>query len=220
MAGIIKAGRWHETADSPRAASFNFEDVSKQADGYLESVQQQAEQIIKHARHEARQIAEQAKELGRREAKEEAEAAVRQTFDQQLATLVPALQQAVNSIHESKQAWIKHWEDRAIKLSAGIAQRLIRRELTQTPDIAVNLVREALELAAGSGQVTIRMNPGDYDTLKDRVENVVRAIETLAEATIVADDDVSLGGCRVTTEFGTIDQTFETQLDRIEEELT
>ena len=36
---------------------------------------------------------------------------------------------------------------------------------------------------------------------------------------IVADPDVSPGGCRVVTEFGVIDETYEAQLDRIAEEL-
>jgi len=36
----------------------------------------------------------------------------------------------------------------------------------------------------------------------------------------VADPDITPGGCRVDTQFGSIDQQLETQLARIEEELT
>jgi flagellar biosynthesis/type III secretory pathway protein FliH len=36
----------------------------------------------------------------------------------------------------------------------------------------------------------------------------------------VADDAVSPGGCRLNTEFGTIDKQLETQLERIKEELS
>ena len=38
-------------------------------------------------------------------------------------------------------------------------------------------------------------------------------------AEIIAEASVSPGGCRVETRFGTIDQTFEAQLARVEEEL-
>ncbi len=41
----------------------------------------------------------------------------------------------------------------------------------------------------------------------------------LGETQIVADASVSPGGCRVETRFGSIDQTFEAQLARVEEEL-
>ena len=40
----------------------------------------------------------------------------------------------------------------------------------------------------------------------------------LGETQIVADASVSPGGCRVETRFGTVDQTFEAQLARVEEE--
>ena len=43
---------------------------------------------------------------------------------------------------------------------------------------------------------------------------------TLTTAEIVADPAITLGGCRVETRFGIIDQQFEAQLKRIEEELT
>ncbi|MFQ5550985.1 MAG: FliH/SctL family protein [Gemmatimonadales bacterium] len=50
----------------------------------------------------------------------------------------------------------------------------------------------------------------------------IRAPERLTSGAIdiVADSAVSPGGCFVETEFGNIDQQFETQLARIEEELT
>ena len=42
----------------------------------------------------------------------------------------------------------------------------------------------------------------------------------LGDAEVVADATIERGGCRVETRFGTIDQQFESQLKRIEEELT
>jgi flagellar assembly protein FliH len=42
----------------------------------------------------------------------------------------------------------------------------------------------------------------------------------LAGAELSGDPQISPGGCRVETQFGTIDQQFESQLKRIEEELT
>ena len=40
----------------------------------------------------------------------------------------------------------------------------------------------------------------------------------LGDAELVADPAITPGGCRVETRFGVIDQQFETQLARIEEE--
>ena len=48
---------------------------------------------------------------------------------------------------------------------------------------------------------------------------LVQEMSGLGETQIVADASVSPGGCRVETRFGSIDQTFEAQLARVEEEL-
>jgi flagellar assembly protein FliH len=42
----------------------------------------------------------------------------------------------------------------------------------------------------------------------------------LAPAEMIADPEISPGGCRIETLHGAIDQQFESQLARIEEELT
>jgi flagellar biosynthesis/type III secretory pathway protein FliH len=51
------------------------------------------------------------------------------------------------------------------------------------------------------------------------MQAVVRELAPLAQTELVADPQISAGGCRVETRFGVIDQQFESQLARIEEEL-
>ena len=82
------------------------------------------------------------------------------------------------------------------------------------------LVREALELAAGSAQIRIHLNPEDRQALGRQVQMLVQEMSGLGAAEMIADAGCRRGGCRVETRFGTIDQQFEAQLARIEEELT
>ncbi len=137
----------------------------------------------------------------------------------QLTTVIPALKQAVQDIQDARQAWLSHWEAGAIHLAAAIARRLIRRQLSHEPEIALALVREALELAAGNSQLRILLNPSDYQSLGDQVRMLVEELSPHVQAEVKADADVSPGACRVETRFGVIDQQFEAQLQRIEEEL-
>jgi flagellar assembly protein FliH len=83
----------------------------------------------------------------------------------------------------------------------------------------LDLVREALHLAAGNERITIRLHPDDQATLGDRALKLVEELGSLAEVRIVAEPAISRGGCRVDTEFGSIDQQLEAQLARITEEL-
>jgi flagellar biosynthesis/type III secretory pathway protein FliH len=219
MAGIIKAGKLDRAASTLQSAAFNFEDMSDRANNYLAVVRQQAEQILQKAKADAGQIAAAAKREGQQAALHEARQSLSATLDQQLATLLPALQQAVQDIRHSKAMWLTQWESQTIILATAIAERVIRREVASTPEITVDLIRDALELAMGAGTITIQLSPQDYDALRDRAEGVAKQLGKLGATNIVADPDISPGGCRVVTEFGVIDQTFEAQLTRIAEEL-
>jgi flagellar assembly protein FliH len=128
--------------------------------------------------------------------------------------------ETVRALQNTKQAWLNQWEKNVVHLAAGIASRVIRRELAGQPEITLDLVREALELAASSGRLKLRLNPQDCQTLGERAKQLAAQISELAPADVVADPNIRPGGCRVDTEFGSIDQQIETQLARIEEELT
>jgi flagellar assembly protein FliH len=150
---------------------------------------------------------------------------VEQVIQKQLATVIPALRQAILEIHQAKQAWLAQWEATAIHLAAEIAKRLIRGELTRQPQIPQTLIREALQLAVDpgrvpGGEVRLLLNPDDHRALAGQVQLLVDEMAGLGETQIVPDAAISPGGCRVETRFGTIDQTFEAQLSRVEEELS
>lgn len=216
MAGIIKAsGR--ETAAPPNPArAFQFDDMGQ---SYLGSVRSEASKIVAEARREAAQIKAKAQSEGQQAALQAVEATLRGRLDQQLGSVLKAIQQAAQEIAHARQAWQQHWEHQAVELAAAIARRIIRRELDRQPEISLEWIREALQLAAGSGDVVLRINPQDHATLGDRVMRVAGELSRLGAVRVVADPEISAGGCKVETQFGSIDQQLEAQLARITEEL-
>ena len=87
-----------------------------------------------------------------------------------MKTLTPALQAAVEQIRDAKQDWLRHWEQAAVDLAAAIAGRLVRGELSRRPEISLAWIREALELAAGSGEIAIHLHPADQQALERQVD--------------------------------------------------
>jgi flagellar assembly protein FliH len=219
MAGIIKAGRHTGEERGTQSVAFNFDDMNVAADRYLEQVRRDAAQIVAAARQEAEQLRRQAQQDGRRLAVEQAEKEAGDRIRQQLAGVLPALEQALAQLEQARQDWIRQWEQNAVHLAAAIAARIVRRELSRTPQITLDLVREALELASGSTRIELRLNPQDRQALGQGVEELAARVAKLAPADIVADPQVTSGGCIVTTDFGEIDQRLESQLARIEQEL-
>ena len=195
--------------------AFNFDDMAGQAKAYLDQVRLDAGKIVVQAKQEAATVRAQAQAEGRQAALAE----VDQMIQRQLSTVIPALRQAILDIHQAKQAWLAQWETAGIHLAAEIAKRLIRGELTRQPKIPLTLIREALQLAAGAGCVRLLLNANDHRALQDQVQLLIQEMSGLGETQIVADASISPGGCRVETRFGSIDQTFEAQLARVEEEL-
>jgi flagellar assembly protein FliH len=220
MASILKQHGTSQGRDEVRASAFNFDDMTSKAEAYLKEVRTQAAQILAEAQAKAQAVREQAKRDGQRDAVAEAERALQSKVQQQLQSVVPAIQQAVANVERERAAWLRRWEDDAIRLAVAIAERVIRQEVSRQPEITLELVRDSLQLAAGMGALKICLNPRDYASLCDGVKKVVAEMKQLAATEVVADASVSPGGCRVDSQFGSIDQQFESQLARIRDELT
>jgi flagellar assembly protein FliH len=217
MSTVIKAS---ELGHGVGRVAFNFDDMTAKAQQYLDGVRAEAGQIVAKAQQEAAAIRKRAETEGRRAAEQKVEQMTQQHLASKLATLLPALRQAVADVGHARQAWLTHWERSGVRVAAAIAERILRRELTRQPDIPVALVREALELAAGSSQVRIHLHPDDYQTLAGQIETLATEFAPMGRCELIADAEISAGGCRVETRFGVIDQQFEAQLARIQEELT
>lgn len=219
MAGIIKAsGKRGKNLDSGHVA-FNFDDMSDKAKAYLDTVRQDAGKIVTTAKGQADQVRSQAEQKGQQAAVQAAEQTVQTKVAEQMQSVLPAMQQAIEAIIHAKQAWLRQWEKSAVTVAAAIAERIVRRELSQTPQITVELVREALELAAGNDSVKVHLNPCDFDALGNEVKQLADRLSKLAPSDIISDPQVEQGGCVVKTEFGEIDQQIKSQLKRIEQEL-
>src|SRR5262245_55969086 len=217
MAGVIKA---HDRGRPPSGVPFNFEDLARRADGYLGTVREQAAQVVAKAYEDAKRIREQARVEGRQAAEQEMDALLEQKISREMQTLVPALRAAIDQIQQARPTWLAEWEHQVVHLAAAIARLVIRRELTSRPEITLNLIREALAHCTGQAGVRLALSQKDHESLRGQVDVLTSELCRLAPAEITVDPQMSPGGCRVETQFGSIDQSIEAQLQRIEEELS
>jgi flagellar assembly protein FliH len=217
MATVIKAVGPIRTRDG---MSFNFDDMTDRANSHLDLVHSQAADILARAQQEGEAIRRKAEADGKQAAVRAVEKVMEEKVGRQLATLVPAIQRTNVELEKARQAWLAHWERAAVHLATRIAERVIRREIARQPQITAQLVREALELATGSDEISVRLNPTDLDALGSHLDSLRQELGGKAKATLIPDETISAGGCRVETRFGVIDQRIEEQLQRIEEELT
>jgi flagellar assembly protein FliH len=217
MSTVIKSGT---STHAVQRVAFNLEDISQQADKYLDQVRVKAAEIVVEAQKQADTLRRKAEEEGRQAALQAVERVLDEKVGKKLDSLLPALSRTIRDLADARQSWLSHWEKSAVHLACAIAGKITRRQIGQHPEIAVELAREALEMAAGSPHLEIRLHPTDRQSLARHIERLVQEFAGTATAEIIADPDIELGSCRVDTRHGTIDQQFSAQLARIEAELT
>jgi flagellar assembly protein FliH len=222
MATIIrKSSTVEETSGRPlQPIAFNFEDMNDRANEYLETVRREAAKVVQEAHQQAEQVRKKAEALGRASAEQHARMALEQELAQRVATFIAALDQLIAETNEAKVDWQRRWEQSAIAVVTAIAERVIRREISKQPEISLSLIREALQLAGGADDVVLHLNPNDHELLGANTDALATSLGRLAPIKIVADPNVTPGGCIVQTNLGLIDQQIESQLARIQDELS
>ena len=133
MATIIKAGRFTGDRSAVRQAAFQFGDMNEEAAKYLMEVKREAAQILDEARQQGEALRRQAAEQGRQAAREAAQQMLHEELDKRLETVLPALGEASRQIELARQEWIRHWESHLVELAVSVAEKVIRREVAQTP---------------------------------------------------------------------------------------
>ncbi|RCS41378.1 hypothetical protein DTL42_22730 [Bremerella cremea] len=216
---VIKSGDLQGDSRTLSSVAFNLNDVSSKAQADLNGVKLKAAEIVKQAQEEAKQIRAKAEAEGRQAAEQKARQSLKTEVDQHAATLLPALRTLVQELTTAKQTWLNQWEQVGLQVAVAIAEKVIRHEIANRPEIANTLVRESLQLASGCGEIHIRMNPQDLSSMQSGESMMCDELKKLAPAQIIADKQISRGGCVVETKFGSIDNRIESQLSRIAEEL-
>jgi len=198
--------------------------------GYLDEVRQQARQILAEAHAEAEAIRRAAysqgesdgHEAGRDQRDCELQARAlelaRQMARHDFAPAATAWHAAAGSVLSAHEHWLARWETDAVRLSVAIAEKLVRNELRHRPELVAETVRELLQLAAGSSDVSVRLHPLDLELIQQHRADDSSGFASAVAVRWVPDERLARGDCVVETRQGEIDARLETQLARIANE--
>lgn len=221
---IVKA---HAARDLVTRPAFNFVDLRTEAEGILSEARRAADELLTRARGEVDALHEQtrlaAREAGLHEAQTQIEQltdeAASRRVDAQLETALPALHAAAEALQAERDRWLIRWEQTAVRVGVGIAEKLLKTQIATRPELASGMIAEALRLAAGQPRVTVHLHPEDLAAWGDRALRIVESLTACADSTLVPDSHIARGGCRIQTQHGEIDARVETMLERLAAEL-
>ncbi|HSW46294.1 MAG TPA: FliH/SctL family protein [Phycisphaerae bacterium] len=212
--------------------SFQINDVLREAMQTVAAAREESSRLTEEARRQAEALRQQARkegyasgltqgrkegaEVGRKQAFE----AARKEFAEQQASLVAACRQAIDEINARRADWWAAARQDLVDLALAIGRRVARSVGQRERDTVLGNLEEAVKLAGRRSEVTVQVNPADAETARAFAEELMSCHEHWKLVPVVENAEISAGGCTVQWTSGSVDATLETQLDRIELELS
>lgn len=165
----------------------------------LAEAQAQAGSIIERAQQEATAVLEEAEREGHQRSLAD--------WQQRLARLAEARQQVLAAARPQ-----------ILQLAVRVAEKILRRRLQEDPATFEPMVEETLETvrAQPGQQIVLRTHSGDRQRLEALRQRLIERHPGWNSLTVQVDPAMAPGGCRVESEYGTVDAGLATQLQAIE----
>ncbi|HQU82905.1 MAG TPA: FliH/SctL family protein [Pyrinomonadaceae bacterium] len=176
---------------------------------------------IVSAREEAARIIEEAEEFAaelRREAREDAEKLRSEAYRAGTETALAEFENISLEMNEIRERVWRETEKDLLRLAVRLAEKIVGREIKKDSKTVVDIVSAALQNARQQEKLTVRVNPADLLTVEAEMERFSSATR-VRYLDFIADPRVSIGGCLIESEVGTIDARLETQLRVLERAL-
>jgi flagellar assembly protein FliH len=121
----------------------------------------------------------------------------------------------VNGIHENHASFFRSAERQVVDLALQIAGKVVEREVENMPDLAINVIRAALEEMDARTAVRVRVNPADEELLRRRWSQVVPPGIGADRVELQQDERVQSGGAIIETTHGQVDAQLESKLAQL-----
>lgn len=139
---------------------------------------------------------------------------------QEFTQTIQAIEQSVKELNDARSKIWKESEQDILKLAFMIAEKILHREVSLDRTVVIDVVKNAVSCIRDKNDVTIRLNPRDYDFIAETNPDFLSA-QGLAESFILErDDQIRPGGAVVETGSTEIDARLDQQIEMIIETLT
>lgn len=157
---------------------------------------------------------EQSLQQARQEGRLEGERALREQLIRQRNELAEVQRGIGETLRRAVPELLQQAESLLVPLALEAARRIVA-ELPIDAPLVERVVREALQQARDTAEVTIRLHPEDLALLQRHGSPLLEGSGETGPLRFVAAPEVGRGGCVVVTRFGFIDARRETKLEQL-----
>jgi flagellar assembly protein FliH len=120
------------------------------------------------------------------------------------------LSQTLDQLGDLRRTMIRETEGQMVELALAIARRIVRREVALDQHLTLSMARLALERLGERTAATVRLHPDDLAATSSG-----RSEWSGSHVTVVADASVRRGGCRIESDFGSVDASIDAQFREV-----
>ncbi len=135
--------------------------------------------------------------------------------ESKLDNTVQAFTLALAEVNRLRESVARNSSQDMLRMVMAISEQVIRRSLEAKPEIVLSLIENALHVSVQADTYRIRISPQDLDLVNEQKPLFLASISGMKNISIIADAEITPGGCRVESDFGDVDATIETQLEEI-----
>lgn len=141
-----------------------------------------------------------------------------------LVNVFKSMRTASEELQQLRDKVLRDSEDDLLALVIAVARRVIHQEVAQNRQIVAQVIKAALHSLSDSDELVIRVHPDDQALLTSSQDQGLRQELSAFSFVLKPDPTLQPGCCQVETSLGTVDASFEAQLEelyrRMQEERT
>ncbi|MHB8578602.1 MAG: FliH/SctL family protein [Ignavibacteriaceae bacterium] len=156
-------------------------------------------------------------EKGFDEGRESVSAQLGKEFSEKLNKMYKDVSNIVAEFDRRANEYSLSFEKLVIDLSLVIAEKIIKREISQEPSIE-KVLSDAIKRVIGSNKIMVKLNPNDLRNLSEENKNLFSG-ESYSKINFEPDERIESGGCLVETEIGNVDARISNQISELKKQL-
>lgn len=189
--------------------------ANEEAAELLEAAKQQAETLIQEAEAKREEVLNQGYQEGETAGYQKGYTDGHQQAQEETVLLLESARTMLEGAYEAQHRVLRGFSQNAADLAAYITQKVLHRELHETPEGILNMVEEAVDALNLTGRIKIVLSVDALRFLKDYSRETASALETLNRFELEADPLLDLHEIYVLSEEGNFILTPQKQADEL-----
>jgi flagellar assembly protein FliH len=116
-----------------------------------------------------------------------------------------------------RQQIIEKNQDQIIEILFLIAKKVIHREIQDSPEIILDIVKSACQHLTETDEIRLRLHPSDFEYIRDIERLLSTHLNGNRDIHFIEDTTLDRGSIVIETEFGEIDASIRSQIEHMKE---